>query len=149
MLNRVELIGNIGQDAEIRATQSGTNVVTFTVATKESWKNKAGEKQEETEWHRCVMFGENGAAIHKYLTKGKMIYVDGRIKTRSFEADGQKRFVTEIMVTSVKFLSSAPERNDQAPRQGYHYSTQQPSKNQQPPPRSREEKSPEFHDVPF
>ena len=105
-VNKAILIGNLGRDPELRYTQNGQAVVNFTLATSETWNDKAsGEKVERTEWHRIVVWGKTGELCAQYLTKGRSVYVEGRIQTREWEdKDGQKRRTTEINAQSVKFL---------------------------------------------
>lgn len=106
-LNKVMLIGRLGKDPEIRYAQSGTAVTNFTLATNEGWMDKAsGEKKEKTEWHRIVAFGKLGEICGKYLTKGKQIYVEGRLQTRSWEQDGVTRYTTEIVANDMQMLDA-------------------------------------------
>ncbi len=106
-LNKVMLIGRLGKDPEIRYAQSGTAVTNFTLATNEDWMDKAsGEKKEKTEWHRIVAFGKLGEICGKYLTKGKQVYVEGRLQTRSWEQDGVTRYTTEIVADQMQMLDA-------------------------------------------
>ena len=106
-LNKVMLIGRLGKDPEIRYAQSGTAVTNFTLATNEDWMDKAsGEKKEKTEWHRIVAFGKLGEICGKYLTKGKQVYVEGRLQTRSWEQDGTTRYITEIVANDMQMLDA-------------------------------------------
>ncbi|MBF88853.1 MAG: single-stranded DNA-binding protein [Candidatus Marinimicrobia bacterium] len=96
-VNRVMLVGHLGGDPESRYTQSGTAVANFNVATNESRKNAEGNYQDHTEWHRCVLFGKPAETAAQYLKKGQMVYIEGRLRTRSWEdKDGNKRSTTEI-----------------------------------------------------
>jgi single-strand DNA-binding protein len=105
MINKAILIGRLGRDPEIRYTQSGTAVANFTMATSEKWKDKnTGEMQERTEWHRIVAFGKLGEICGEYLTKGKQIYIEGRLQTRSWEQEGVTRYTTEIVANEMKML---------------------------------------------
>ena len=105
MINKAILIGRLGRDPEIRYTQSGTAVANFTMATSEKWKDKnSGEMQERTEWHRIVAFGKLGEICGEYLTKGKQIYIEGRLQTRSWEQEGVTRYTTEIVANEMKML---------------------------------------------
>lgn len=99
-LNKVTLIGNLGADPEIRSMQSGDEVCNLSIATSESWKDKAtGEKKEKTEWHRVVIFSPGLVNVCKnYLKKGAKIYIEGQLQTRSWEQDGQKKYTTEIVL---------------------------------------------------
>lgn len=106
-LNKVMLIGRLGKDPEIRYAQSGVAVTNFTLATNEEWMDKAsGEKKEKTEWHRIVAFGKLGEICGKYLTKGKQVYVEGRLQTRSWEQDGATRYMTEIVADQMQMLDA-------------------------------------------
>lgn len=98
-LNKVTLIGNVGADPEVRSMQSGDEVANLSIATSESWKDKStGEKKEKTEWHRVVVFGNLVGVIKNYVKKGSKLYLEGKIQTRSWEADGQKKYSTEIIL---------------------------------------------------
>lgn len=106
-LNKVMLIGNLGADPELRYTQNQTPVATFSIATTESWTGHDGQKQEKTEWHRIVAWQKTAEICQKYLTKGKQVYVEGRLGTRSWEdKDGIKRYATEVTATQVLFLGN-------------------------------------------
>ena len=90
-MNRVTLIGHLGRDAELKTTPAGVSVASFSIATSESWTDKAsGEKKEQTEWHRCVLWGKQADSLSRYLVKGKQVAVEGKLTTRSYEKDGQK-----------------------------------------------------------
>ena len=96
-VNKVILVGNLGRDAELRYTPGGAPVATLNMATTEVWNDKAGQKQEKTEWHRVVLWGKTAESLNEYLTKGKQIYVEGRLQTRQWDdKDGKKRYTTEI-----------------------------------------------------
>ena len=96
-VNKVILVGNLGRDAELRYTPGGAPVATLNLATTEVWNDKAGQKQEKTEWHRIVLWGKTAESLNEYLTKGKQIYVEGRLQTRQWDdKDGNKRYTTEI-----------------------------------------------------
>lgn len=106
-LNKVMLIGRLGKDPEIRYAQSGTAVTNFSLATSEDWMDKAsGEKKEKTEWHRIVAFGKLGEICGRYLTKGRQVYVEGRLQTRSWEQDGVTRYTTEIVANEMQMLDA-------------------------------------------
>lgn len=100
MLNKVLLIGHVGNDPEIKKTNDGKALSIFSIATSESWKDKAtGEKKQATEWHRCVCFQEGLVeVIRKYVKKGSKIYIEGQIKTRKWEQDGVEKYATEIVI---------------------------------------------------
>lgn len=100
------LVGRLGKDPEVRYTPDGMMIVNISVATDESWKNKAGEKQTKTEWHRVVIFGKLAEIVAKYCLKGQLIFIQGRIQTRAWEdKDGVKRYITETVATTIKMLS--------------------------------------------
>ncbi len=107
-VNRATIVGRLGNDPEVKTTPSGQQVANFSVATSESWKGGDGGRQERTEWHRIVVWGKLAELCGKYLTKGRQVYLEGRIQTRSWEdKQGQKRYTTEIVAREVQFLSSA------------------------------------------
>src|SRR5471032_1120796 len=96
-VNKVILVGNLGRDAELRYTPGGAAVSTINMATTEIWNDKGGQRQEKTEWHRVVLWGKSAESLAEYLTKGKQIYVEGRLQTRQWDdKDGNKRYTTEI-----------------------------------------------------
>jgi len=96
-VNKVILVGNLGRDAELRYTPGGAAVATINMATTEVWNDKQGQRQEKTEWHRVVLWGKSAESLTEYLTKGKQIYVEGRLQTRQWDdKDGNKRYTTEI-----------------------------------------------------
>ncbi len=103
-LNKTMLIGNLGRDPEIRHTQNGTAVATLSVATNERWNTAEGDKAERTEWHRVVAFGKLAEICGQHLAKGRTVYIEGRLQTRVWEKEGDKRSVTEIVAGSVQFL---------------------------------------------
>lgn len=104
-VNRVILVGNLGADAELRYTGGGMAVANFRLATTEVWKDKDGQKQEQTEWHRVSLWGKMAEAVAQYLTKGKQVYVEGRIQTRKWQdKEGQDRYSTEIKADKVTLL---------------------------------------------
>jgi len=110
VVNKVILIGRLGADPEIRYTPSGAEVATFRMATSETWTNKSGEKEERTEWHRIVAWRGLAKICGEYLNKGKLVYIEGRLRTRSWEdRDGNKRSTTEIEATDMKMLGSPGE----------------------------------------
>lgn len=106
-VNRVILIGAVGKDPEQKSLPSGGMVVNFSLATSESWKDKqTGQQQEVVEWHRLVAFGKLAEIIAQYVKKGSKLYVEGGLKTRSWEQDGAKRYATEIVVSEMQLLDS-------------------------------------------
>lgn len=122
-LNRVQLIGNLGRDPELRSKQDGSNVATFNLATSESWKDKhTGERMERVEWHKIVIFNERLCDLaEKYLKKGSKIFVEGQLKTRKWtDNNGVERYVTEIHLTQFNgtliFLDSKRDAEDRTTR---------------------------------
>ena len=106
-MNKVLLIGRLGADPELKYTPNGQSVCNFNMATSEVYVDKAGQKQEKTEWHRIVVWGKLGELCKQYLAKGRQAFVEGKIKTRSWDdKDGQKRYMTEVMATTVQFLGA-------------------------------------------
>ncbi|MEK6627574.1 MAG: single-stranded DNA-binding protein [Bdellovibrionota bacterium] len=106
-VNKVIIIGRLGQDPEMKAIGQGTTVTRLNVATSENWTGKDGQKQERTEWHRVVVWGKLAEICGKYLAKGRQVYVEGRLQTSSYEKNGVKMYSTEIVATTVQFLGSA------------------------------------------
>ncbi len=110
MINKVILIGNLGADPEIRYTQSGTPVASFTVATTERWKDKDGQQQEQTEWHRIVAWRRLAEICGEYLNKGSRVYIEGKLQTRKWQdQNGNDRYTTEIVAREMKMLTPRGE----------------------------------------
>jgi len=104
-LNKAILIGNLGRDPEVRYTPSGVAVANFTIATSENWTSKEGQKETRTEWHRIVAFGKLAEICGEYLSKGRQVYIEGRIQTREWEdKEGIKRYTTEIVANQMLML---------------------------------------------
>ena len=125
-VNKVFLIGRLGQDPDVKYTQSGTAVCNFSLATSETWKDKdSGEKQEKTEWHRIVAWSRLAEICGEYLSKGSQVWIEGKLQTRSWEdQDGNKRWTTEVVASQMQMLGGkrdpgnsegggAPQSNDQ------------------------------------
>ena len=119
-VNKVILVGNLGRDPETRYTTGGDAVTNIRVATTDTWKDKNGEKQEKTEWHRVAFFGKLAEIAGEYLKKGSQVYVEGRLQTRKWQdKDGQDKYTTEIVANAMQMLGSrqgmgggAPDRGD-------------------------------------
>lgn len=117
MLNKAILIGNVGNDPEVRTMQSGDEVASFSLATSERWKNKDGEKKESTEWHKIVIFNKGLVGLCKqgHIRKGAQLYIEGQIKTRCWDQDGQKKYMTEIVLRpyagEIKIVKFAGDSN--------------------------------------
>ena len=129
-VNKVILVGNLGRDAELRATPSGASVANFSIATTENWTGKDGQKQEKTEWHKIVLWGKTADTLQPYLTKGKQIYIEGRLETRQWEKDGQKHYTTEIKADRIVLLgggSRGGERTERTDSGGYQDPMKEPA----------------------
>ena len=110
-VNKVILVGRLGKDPEVRYSNNGNAITNFNLATSRVYKNKQGEKVDETEWHRCVSFGRTAEVCGEYLHKGSLIYVEGRLQTRDWEdKDGNKRWTTEIIIDNMRMLGSKNDR---------------------------------------
>ena len=150
-LNKVTLIGRLGQDPEIRYTQSGNAVANATMATNDYWTDKQGEKQERTEWHSLVFWGKLADLAQSYLKKGSQVYVEGRLQTRDWEdQQGQKHFKTEVVATTIQFLDSRISDIDSAqdttsPKSSSEFSTNADSNS----PDSNQEDDYIKDDIPF
>ena len=103
-LNRVTLIGNVGKDPEIKTFASGNKVASITLATSERYKDRNGEQKEDTEWHSVQAFGKLADIVERFVHKGSLLYLDGKIRTRSYEADGRTVFRTEILADHIQML---------------------------------------------
>ncbi len=113
-VNKAILVGNLGRDPELRSTSSGKQLCTFTLATTERMTDDEGQRQEYTTWHNIVAWGRQAEVIHQYLTKGNRVYIEGRIVNRSYDdKDGNRRYVSEVVVQSLEFLGSRQEKRDQ------------------------------------
>jgi single-strand DNA-binding protein len=114
-VNRVILVGRLGSDPEIRETNSGVSVANFSLATDETFKNREGEKQKRTEWHRLVLWDKLAKIAQDYLHKGDLVYVEGKIQSRQFEdASGTRKTATEIVVSNLNMLSTKPKVKSEA-----------------------------------
>jgi single-strand DNA-binding protein len=127
MINKAILVGRLGKDPEVRRTADGSNsIVNFSIATDENYKNKSGEKVQKTEWHRIVTFGKLADICGEYLAKGKLVYIEGKIQTRSWDnKDGVKQYTTEIVADTMKMLDSKGDGQKSAAPQ--HESRPDPS----------------------
>ncbi|MBW1697874.1 MAG: single-stranded DNA-binding protein [Deltaproteobacteria bacterium] len=146
-LNKVILIGNLGRDPELRYTPDGTAVATFSIATSDTWNDKTtGEKKERTEWHRIVAFRKLAEICGEYLSKGRQVYIEGRLRTRDWEdKEGNRRTTTEIVADQMLMLGSRTSANADRP-------TQSPTAPDQHPfaPEQSGSASPEVDDdIPF
>jgi len=141
-INKVILIGKLGRDPEVRYTPDGTAVASFSIATSDEWKDKdTGEKKERTEWHRIVAWRRLGEICGEYLSKGRQVYIEGKLQTRSWEKDGITRYTTEIIASDVQFLGTRESNSDSRA-----YSPPFPEPNAQPEPSYQERTD---DDIPF
>lgn len=116
MINKVILIGRLGKDPDVRYTPDGSMVTNFNLATDEQWKDKNGEKTQKTEWHKIVTFGKLAEICAEYLKKGSLVFVEGKIQTRSWEdKEGVKRYSTEIIANTMKMLDGKKDIKDDQP----------------------------------
>jgi len=117
-VNKVILIGNLGKDPEMRYMPNGEAVTNITLATTETWKDKNGEKQEKTEWHRITFYRKLAEIVGEYLKKGSQVYIEGRLETRKWQdKSGNDRYTTEIIANDMKMLGSRSQSNESKPRQ--------------------------------
>ncbi|MCY4378946.1 MAG: single-stranded DNA-binding protein [Candidatus Dadabacteria bacterium] len=117
-VNKAIILGNLGRDPEVRYTSDGKAITNFSVATTEKWRDRDGNSQERTEWHRVVVFDRLGEVCGEYLSKGSSVYVEGYLRTRSWEdREGNKRYTTEIVGRTVQFLSARGESGRQGRRE--------------------------------
>ena len=114
MVNKVILVGNLGRDPELRTTPSGQHLAKFSVATTRKWKDREGNRQEQTEWHNIVVWGRQAEIAGQYLTKGRQIYLEGRLQTDSWEdkTHGDKRYRTEVICDNFQMLGSRGSSSD-------------------------------------
>ena len=149
-LNKVQLIGNLGADPEVRFTPGGAAVANLRLATTERWKDKqSGESKEQTEWHRVVVFGKLAELCREYLAKGRSIYVEGRLQTRSWDdKEGNKKYSTEVVAQTIQFLDrrgagTRTAAQDEGAPSARPSGASTPTEDSGPPPFDKED------DVPF
>lgn len=150
-VNQVIVLGNLGQDPELRYTQSQEPVATMSIATSEEWTDKNGEKKENTEWHRVVVWGKQAENCAKYLAKGHKAFVQGRLQTRSWDdKDGIKRYTTEIVAQRVQFLGAPQGSGARPPHPGSQQNAPAGNGSGTPPPASGAPTGSEgVDDIPF
>ncbi len=131
-VNKVILVGNVGKDPEVKHLENGRTVAGFSLATSESYTSKTGEKTTLTEWHNIVIWGKLAEVVEKWVKKGSKLYLEGKIRTRSWDdKDGNKRYTTEIFVDQMQMLGSSGEKKDQ-PQQQQQATSQEPENWTQP-----------------
>lgn len=114
-VNKVIIVGRLGADPELKTLSSGQTVANFNLATSENWQDKDGKKQEKTEWHRVVVWGRLAEICGKHLGKGRQVFVEGKLQTRSWEdQQGQKKYTTEIVANNIQFLGAPGERTQES-----------------------------------
>ena len=152
-VNKVILVGNVGNDPEVRYMPNGNAVANVSVATSDSWKDKnTGDQQERTEWHRVVFFNRLAEIVEQYIKKGSKLYLEGRLQTRSWEQDGVKRYSTEIVASELQMLDS---RGSAGSAQGFGEQTSAPGPASQKPGEASEPTAPPSNfdnfddDIPF
>jgi len=137
-VNKAIIIGTLGKDPELRKTPNGNSVASFSVATNEKFTDSKGQKQEKTEWHNIVVWSKLADLCGQYLAKGKDVYLEGKITTRSWEDNnGQKKYTTEIVASTVQFLSSGQQQQYNQNQQQYNQNQQQYNQNQQQAPQQQ------------
>jgi len=153
-VNKVILVGNLGKDPELRYTPSGTAVATFSLATSERYKDRNGEQQEKTEWHNIVAWRNLAEICGKYLHKGKQVYIEGKIQTRSYEdRDGNRRYMTEVVADQMQMLGRIGDEGGGYGQRGGDAQQGRPSRQETPAAAPSEERQePSFNpddDIPF
>lgn len=145
-LNKIMLIGNLGKDPEVRATPSGQMVANFSIATTEKWKGKdSGQWEEKTEWHNIVVWGKLAELCREYLHKGRPVYIEGKLQTRSWDdKEGKKRYTTEVLAQTIQFLGARSDSASAPAGRPASSGNSEPSFAQSAPPAFNEE-----DDIPF
>ena len=132
-LNKVMLIGHLGQDPEVTYTQGGVAIAKFSLATSEKWNDKnTGEKKEKTEWHRITVFDKQAENAGRYLSKGKQVYIEGKIQYYQYEKDGVTMYGSDILAGQIQFLGSRDAQDQGSNQQGFQQQQQQQGFNQPP-----------------
>ena len=148
MLNMAQIIGHLGRDPDVRYTPEGTAIANLAVATNQTWKDKSGEKQERTEWHRVVLFGKVAEIAGEYLKKGSLVYLQGRLQTRKWQdKDGQDRYTTEIVANEMQMLGGRAGAGGGAPMESSGQSQSQSQS--RPAPAETAPMDDGFDDIPF
>ena len=127
-INKVILVGNLGQDPEVKFTAGGAAVTTLSIATSDSWKDKdSGMDKERTEWHRVVLWRRLAEIAGEYLKKGSKVYIEGQLQTRKWEQEGQTRYTTEIIARDIQFLVSRGSANTSNQKGGAATTNEEPA----------------------
>lgn len=148
-VNKVILVGNLGNDPDMKYTAGGAAIAKISVATKDSWKDKqTGENQERTEWHRVVFFGRLAEIVGEYLRKGSQVYIEGRLQTNKWQdQNGQDRYTTEIVASEMQMLGGRGGDTDNRPQSDGGFRNKQPA--QQAPAQSKPDNDFADDDIPF
>ena len=145
-VNKAILVGRLGTNPEVRYTPSGAAVCNFSIATSEAYKDKSGQKQERTEWHRIVVWNKMAEVCGEYLAKGRQVYIEGRLQTRNWDdKDGNKRYTTEVVAQTVQFLGS----KDSGAGKGPFAQEGAPAGDNFTPPSFSDNKAQTEEDIPF
>lgn len=151
-INKVIIVGNLGQDPEVRYMPNGNAVANISVATSESWKDAQGQQQERTEWHRVVIFGKLAEIAGEYLRKGSQVYLEGKLQTRKWQDnEGKDRYSTEIVIDQggvMQMLGSKPDGASQGQSQGYGKPQQQQPQGGYAPQQQQQRQSPQQRPAP-
>jgi single-strand DNA-binding protein len=145
-VNKCQIIGNLGADPKMAYTQTGVAVCNFSVALPEVWNDKDGNKQERVEWARVSVWGKQGELCGEYLSKGRQVYVEGKLKTTEYEKNGEKRYSTQIVASSVQFLGSKDDAKKTPSSDAYSGSRPKSQQQSDEPPAHHDE---QIDDVPF
>tara|TARA_R110000782_G_scaffold28334_1_gene71189 strand:+ start:806 stop:1300 length:495 start_codon:yes stop_codon:yes gene_type:complete len=160
-VNKVIIVGNLGRDPDVKVTAGGVNICNLALATSESWKDSAGQKQERTEWHNCTAFGKPAEIIAQYANKGDRLYIEGKLRTDKWQdKDGNDRYTTKIIIDQFQLLGGSSSsgqgvnKTQQEPQQSKAPQQQSGYNQQQPNPRNQQQKQaePDFDfddDIPF
>lgn len=150
MLNKLQIIGHLGGDAEIKYMQSGDAVTNFSVATSERWKDKqTGEQKEVTEWHRCVAFGKLAEICGEYLVKGQLVYCEGKLRTNKYtDKDGIERYSTQVILDVMRMLGGKRDENNGEKRERPQQNSR-PAQNSRPTQSAPNSGNYEDDDIPF
>lgn len=120
-INRVLLLGNLGKDPDVKTIDSGKSVANFSIATTETWKNAKGEKVQDTTWHNIVLWGKPAEIAQKYLHKGDQVFIEGKIKTRSYEKDGVTKYITEVVGDNITLLGGGKKSEETADAEEFKF----------------------------
>lgn len=150
-VNKVIVVGNLGKNPELRRTQGGEAVTDFPLATTEVYTDKQGQRQEQTEWHNIVVWKKQAENCAQYLSKGSKVYIEGKLRTRSWDDNGQKRYRTEVIASNVVFLEPKPVGSQQQQNSGFGQPAQGYNQNNgfgQPQPQQQQSMQQHQHGLP-